>query len=344
MISVREAFDSEGIGVYNNLQILDFTSKVEWFVQGEDVIPYHLGKNLTFLSNKIKPTPPSVTRTIPGTFFYWYTFPTMNYYHCINDGVGPLYNYFLLKDRIPDIKFILNARPRKVEKHPPFVTELLDLLDISYEFSDQTAQYERVYFSDTLCNERGTGKRKPPDNRIYSMIERLVRISRKIYPDVPVHDSVYLSRRTHANPQYNTHIIGEDNTVKRGLVNEDLIVNILKDIGFTEVFGENYNLGEKISMFSKMQKYISTAGAGVTNCLWRINEPLSVGGIHTPGFPFPSEDHNRHIVAQNPWMQKCRIRLYPGEVRFEDPQPVKGYNHPWLIANTQEFYNWAKTI
>ena len=49
MISVREAFDSEGIGVYNNLQILDFTSKVEWFVQGEDVIPYHLGKNLTFL-------------------------------------------------------------------------------------------------------------------------------------------------------------------------------------------------------------------------------------------------------------------------------------------------------
>ena len=48
-----------------------------------------------------------------------------------------------------------------------------------------------------------------------------------------------------------------------------------------------------------MTKYISTAGAGVTNILWRINKDINVGGIHTPGFPFPSENHNRHIVAQN---------------------------------------------
>ena len=52
---------------------------------------------------------------------------------------------------------------------------------------------------------------------------------------------IYLSRRAHANPLANRKtVIGEDNTVKRGLTNEDEVVEILKELGYVEVFGENY--------------------------------------------------------------------------------------------------------
>ncbi|MBL6771321.1 MAG: glycosyltransferase family 61 protein [Rhizobiales bacterium] len=342
---IRNHFNSEGIGELHNLQVLNFTSKVEWFIHMDQAIPYHLGKNQSFLAGKPPPEQPKVKQYADGIYFYWYTFPLMNYYHCINDGLGPLYNYLKLRAQYPNIKLMLNPLARTLDKHPPFVTELLELLDIDYRYSDENTQYSHVFFSDTLCNDPVTGKRCPPDNRIYSLIQKLVTVSRQRYPDVPAHDKVYLSRRAHANPLRNRKdVIGEDNTVKRGLVNEDSIVDILKALGYTEVFGENYNLGEKISMFSNMTKYISTAGAGVTNILWRINRDLSVGGIHTPGFPFPSGDHNRHIVAQSPYMNKTSIDLYKGEVVFEDPQPTKGYNHPWRITNLDAFRKWAETI
>ncbi len=346
MKHIRKTFDSTGLGVLNNLQILDFASKVEWFVHDNELIPYHLGKNTSAaLSNVTDIRIPTITNKQQGVYFYWYTFPTMNYYHCINDAIGPIYNYFRLKADYPDIQFMLNPRGRKVLQHPPFVAELLDLLDIDYVYTDENTSYERVYYSDTLCNDVSTGKRIPPDSRIYSMIEQCVQRARTRAPDVPVHKKIYLSRRAHANLLKNRKlVIGEDNTIKRGITNEDAMVDILKTIGYTEVFGENYTLAEKISMFSHMHKYISTAGAGVTNILWRINQDLSVGGIHTPGFPFPSGDHNRHIVAQSPYMDKTSINLYKGEVVFEDPQPTKGYNHPWRITNLDAFRKWAETI
>ena len=31
-------------------------------------------------------------------------------------------------------------------------------------------------------------------------------------------------------------------------------------------------------------------------------------------------------------------------VKFEDPQPTKGYNHPWRIENLTEFRDWSRTI
>jgi hypothetical protein len=345
-MTIRDTLDQNGIGSLDNLQILPLEGKVEWFVKDKKIIAYHLGKNYSVLTKKISQHIPETTQDAKGLYFYWYTFPLMNYYHCINDGLGPLANYLELKKQYPNLQLLLNPNGRKVSKHPPFVLELLELLNIDWQYSNVNCNYEKVFYSCTLVNDLRTGKRCKPHAKIYDLIQRLVRTSRKRFPDVPRHQKIYLSRRAHANPlKDRKQTIGEDNTLKRGITNEDDMVEIMTRHGWKEVFGENYSLGEKISMFSHMEKYISTAGAGVTNILWRINQNLITGGIHSPGFPFPSDTHNRHIVAQAPWMQNCNINIYPGAVVFEDPiAGARDYNSPWKVNNLVAFKNWIKTL
>ena len=86
------------------------------------------------------------------------------------------------------------------------------------------------------------------------MIDGLVRAAKSLKLDVPQHDNIYISRRTKHNPNYSKDLIGEDNTQKREML-EDEVVDILSKLGFVEVFGENYALAEKITMFSRMIKY-----------------------------------------------------------------------------------------
>jgi len=345
-LTLVTTFFKNQIAEFDNLQILNLCTsrKAEVFIHNGTPLLAALGKN----AGTVKVTPPAkvkVKHHAKGEYFYWYTFPLMNYYHCINDGLGPLYKYLELKQENPDLKFMLNKDPRKIDNHPPFVTELLDLLDIEYEFSDENCSYERVYFSDTLVNDVENRARIRPPSSVYDIIRKLVKVSRERYPDVPVHEKVYLSRRAHANPLNDRKlIIGEDNTVKRGITNEDDMVKILLGLGYAEVFGENYNLGEKISMFSRMEKYISTAGAGVTNMLWRIDQPLAVGGIHSPGFPFPGPAHSRHICT-SPQMKDSHINIYPGAVRFVDETLSNhDYNRPWYVNNLEAFSQWATQL
>lgn len=278
-----------------------------------------------------------------GNFFYWYSKPLENYYHTMLDGLGHLWHYIWLKKQIPDLKLLVNVKPYgKINVYPPFVQELLELFDIDFEFTDARIAYQTVYFSDTL-NQDKKGKRIIPHNEQYKLIHRLIDLACSSVHDVPTYEKIYVSRRTHANPKYTKDLIGEDNTKKRGLTNEDDIVKILQDEGYIEVFGENFTLAEKIAMFSKMKKYVSTAGAGVTNCLWVKDHDVSVGGIHTPGFPFPGPNHNRHICSNG--SSRAIISIYPGKVQFIDPaQGAKSYNSPWYIADTNKFKEWVKTI
>ena len=278
-----------------------------------------------------------------GEFFYWYSKPLENYYHTILDGLGHLWHYMWLKKQIPNLKLLINVKPYgKINVYPPFVTELLDLFDIEYQYTNAKIAYETIYFSDTL-NQDNNGKRIIPHDEQYKLIHQLIDLACSGVNNVPTYEKIYVSRRTHANPKYTKDLIGEDNTKKRGLTNEDDIVEILQNEGYTEVFGENYTLAEKIAMFSKMKKYVSTAGAGVTNCLWVKDHDVSVGGIHTPGFPFPGPGHSRHICSNG--RSRAIINIYPGKVQFVDPaQGAKSYNSPWYIADTNKFKEWVKTL
>ena len=340
-----------GVAEFTSVQILDLArTRVEIFVENNEYWYIHYGKN----SQKIIDAHPKnlawaqpTTVSKGGLYYYWYTIPLVNYYHTLLDGVGALTHYIRLRESNPDVVLLLNRTPRAkggVVNHPPFVAELLDLLDIRYEFTDSHALYERVVYGAPLGLKNG--KRCRPPLEQYDLLRELIRIAKMRAPAAPSLSSgkVYISRRAHANPLANRkRVLGEDNTVKRGLTNEDSVVEILTALGYDEIFGENLTLAEKIVTFNSMKKYISTAGAGVANILWTMPNPVSVGGIHTPGFPFPSNNHATHICT-GPELNST-INCYPGKVVFEDPSAgARNYNSPWRINNLTAFREWAQQI
>tara|TARA_B100000029_G_C17486523_1_gene927455 strand:+ start:126 stop:1151 length:1026 start_codon:yes stop_codon:yes gene_type:complete len=333
-----------GIATFNSVQIYNYQdSKREAIRVGDKLIGLELGKSAA----KVKPPEEfeyHIDSHTAGEFYLWYSKPLINYYHLVLDGLGCLWHFLDLRKRNPDITLLLNCTPKPgYNSYPPFVSEMLDLFDVKWEYTNPSTIYETVHFGDTL-NQDERGKRTQPHPNQWELIDNMVKRS-LVETDVPEYEKIYLSRRAHANPLADRKaVIGEDNTVKRGLTNEDEVVEILTELGYTEVFGENYTLAEKIALFSKMKKYISTAGAGVTNMLWVRDHDVRVGGIHTPGFPFPSNVHNRHICAHKPYC-KATIDLYKGKVLFHDPEAgAKNYNNPWYINNLDAFKSWALSI
>ena len=337
-----------GTALFTDVQILDLArTGVEIFVERNQYWYIHYGKSSSkvIAANPVQnswSTPVTHNRT--GLYFYWYTIPLVNYYHTLLDGVGALTHYVRMREQYPDITLLVNRTPRPkggVVQHPPYVAELLDLLDIRWEYTDETAVYSCVVYGAPLGIRNGKRCRPPVEQ--YDLLRTLIRVAHDRAPSAPI-SQVYISRRAHANPLANRKaVIGEDNTVRRGLVNEDAVVEILTDLGYTEVFGENLSLAEKIVLFHSMDKYISTAGAGVANLLWTMPRSCSVGGIHTPGFPFPSNNHTTHICT-GPQVN-CTIQNYPGRVSFVDPAAgAQNYNSPWRIDNLTAFRNWARTV
>ena len=340
-----------GTALFDHVQILDLArTGVEIFVERGEYWYIHSGKN----SHKIVAAHPKnlawaqpTTVYKGGLYYYWYTIPLVNYYHTLLDGVGALTHYMRLRDANPDIVLLLNRTPRSkggVTQHPPFVAELLDLLDIEWQYTSEDTLYERVVYGAPLG--MANGRRCRPPVQQYDLLRELIRIAKMRAPAAPSlsEGKVYISRRAHANPLVNRkQVLGEDNTVKRGLTNEDAVVEILTALGYDEIFGENLTLAEKIVTFNSMQKYISTAGAGVANILWTMPNQCSVGGIHTPGFPFPSNDHATHICT-GPELNST-IDCYKGKVVFEDPEAgARNYNSPWRINNLTAFREWAQQI
>ena len=302
------------------------------------------GKNherLASLAAGVVETKPA-THHRKGQYFYLWSKPLVNYYHTILDGGGCLTRYFAAVEQHGPMTLLVNSTPRMgLDSYPPFVAELFELLGIrAWELADPAATYETVYFGDT-GNQDANHKRITPSTAWWKLIAQLVHASSTV--SAPQHDKIYLSRRAHANPLVDRKtVIGEDNTVKRGLINEDAVVDIVTGLGYTEVFGENYTLAQKIRMFSGMHKYITAAGAGVTNGIWVRDHILSHGGIHTPGFPHPGPRHSRHMLTAS--MSNARISVYPGRVSYHDPATTSGTNHPWQINNLAAFSEWAATV
>ena len=328
----------KGIAHFNHAQIIDFKRYGVEIIKKDKPVLIDLGKNATKVipPTKVEVSWNGVLRK--GKYFYWYSKPLHNYYHTILDSLGCLFYYFELKFDHPNIKLLLNRNHPKLNTWPPFVREVLDLLNIEYEFTDEHAVYENVYFGDTL-NQNEKGVRISPKSGQFLMIDGLVRAAKNLKLDVPIHENIYISRRTKHNPNYSKDLIGEDNTQKRGCVNEDEIVDILSKHGFVEVFGENYTLAEKITMFSRMIKYVTNSGAGITNTFYR--KKGIIGGISSPGLLFPNiNQHSRHMIYSKYYDNV--VNIYE-DTSFVDSQ-AKKYNSPWQINNIDNFRKWARDL
>ena len=98
------------------------------------------------------------------------------------------------------------------------------------------------------------------------------------------------------------------------------------------MFGENYTLAEKITMFSRMKKYVTQSGAGITNTFYR--KKGVIGGISSPGLLFPDKSkHGRHMIYSKYYDNVVNIFK---DTSFVDPQSKK-YNNPFKINSIDNF-------
>ena len=328
----------EGIAKFSHAQIPDYKTFGCEIIKTSQPIMVELGKNAHAVKEpKWKDIPWSGTIN-KGAYFYWYAKPLHNYYHTLLDSLGCLFHYFHLKFDHPNLVLLLNKNHRNLDKWPPYVKELLDILNIPFQYTDEHAVYENVYFGATL-NQSEDGKRITPQPGQFIILEQLVNNALDLNLDVPRFDNIYISRRTKHNIKYSKDLIGEDNTQKRGNVDEDKVVQILEDLGYNEIFGENYTLAEKITMFNHMKKYVTNSGAGITNTFYR--KKGIIGGIGSPGLEFPDKSkHGRHMIY-NPYF-KNKVSIYK-DTSFAQSHN-QGYNNPWKINNIDNFAKWAKEL
>ena len=95
-------------------------------------------------------------------------------------------------------------------------------------------------------------------------------------------NKIYISRRTWINNNV-TDNIGTNYTTRRKLMNEDDLVNKLKEDNFIEIFGENYSMTEKILLFYNAKVIIGAIGGTIANCVF-ANKETKIITIVSPEF------------------------------------------------------------
>jgi hypothetical protein len=214
----------------------------------------------------------SNTYTDP-VFFFIYNVD--NYYHFIYDTLPILVSYFELKKTIPSLKLLINtSHPNKIS-FPPFVTEFLASLNINdFVLVSKSTQYRKLYVSTSLTH----GQKSSEPSSI---------LARNIWNGFIIDDNIktpkrfYISRRSWVHG--NTENIGTNYTTRRKCMNEDHVVNMLKQYGVEEVFTELLSTKEKLSYFKNAELVVGVVGGGMCNLLFSPSTTKSLC-INTPHF------------------------------------------------------------
>ena len=197
---------------------------------------------------------------------YYFIYNTENYYHFIYDTLPYLYLYLKMKDKNTNLKLVINYNKNK-DKLLHFVKETYELLNIKDKdiiIHNKKNKYKKIYLSNSLTHDGLSNS--PPRKEIYEIYDLLIKKSLINYKNDKKYDKIYISRRTWINKQ--TDNIGTNYTTRRKLTNEDYVVDKLVKSGFTELFGENYSMKEKIQIFNSAKIVIGAIGGTITNTIF----------------------------------------------------------------------------
>ena len=209
-------------------------------------------------------------------FFFIYNFD--NYYHYLYDTIPYLYTYLELKKEKPELKLLINYPNKFKKEFYKFNIELLEKLVDRKDWllHDDNNIYKNIYISSSLTH--GGFSNNPPREEIYELYNSL---KNKIIISKEMPKLVYISRRTWINNDNSN--IGTDYTSRRKMINEDLLVEELTKLGFTEIFAENISIEDKINLFSNAEIIIGSIGGGMANLLFSNKSTKSIV-IVTPYF------------------------------------------------------------
>ena len=160
---------------------------------------------------------------------------------------------------IKNLKLLISPPDGETDLYP-FVYETLELLGIAKDdliFLDRNTLYKTIIVGSSLTHNRMS--LDLPHKNIFSIIDSMGGISSKT-------KKIYVSRRTWKREKSNN--IGTDYTYQRRCMNEDQLVDMLKNYGFVEVFCEDLTMEEKIGLFRNAEFVIGPIGGGLANVLF----------------------------------------------------------------------------
>lgn len=220
-----------------------------------------------------------IVEIVDPVFFFIYNFD--NYYHFLYDTLPYLFTYLELKKTIPKLKILINY-PNQTNTFYKFNLEFLTkIINVDDLIIHSNNVYKEMYISTSLTH--GGYSNNPPRKEIFQIYEILknnINYS-NIDEKLKTLDQIYISRRSWINND--TSNIGTDYTSRRKMMNEDLLVDSLKEKGFIEIFAENLNTDEKIFLFSDAKTIIGAIGGGMANLLFSKSTTNTII-IETPYF------------------------------------------------------------
>jgi hypothetical protein len=296
ILSLRDAKHSNSIDTINiadderSLFILSFNNTVltgrnvhypNCLIQteGKLVNPYDervmsLNKDSFYEKNEFESKPYQYTNLMSKPCFF-FIYNVDNYFHYIYDTLPLLYSYFLLKEKLPDLTLLLQTSHPSKKHLAPFITEFLKNLGIeTFEFAQSDTCYTSLYVSSSFTH--GGQSNDPPSSLCFSVWNRFLSNCTK-----PLPKRFYISRRSWIHGK--TENMGTNYTTRRKCMNEDSVVELLKDYNIEEVFTELLTTDEKIALFSQAELIVGIVGGGMCNLLFSTKETKSLC-IATPHF------------------------------------------------------------
>ena len=200
-------------------------------------------------------------------FFLIYN--TDNYFHFLYDTLPYLISYLQLKSDIPNLKLLMQYPNEQKKEMYPFVLEFLEILNITHSdvvLIDEYTEYKDIYISTSYTHDIDSNL--PPRSEIYDFYQDLVKVVNEKYDKTKLYmpKKIYVSRRTWLHNDFSN--IGTNYTTRRRLVNEDELVEKLKNEGYEEIFTEKLNTIDKILYFSNATHVIGAIGGGISNVLF----------------------------------------------------------------------------
>lgn len=209
-----------------------------------------------------------VTNTYEEPLFF-FIYNTDNYFHFLYDSLPYLISYLYLKKQICNLKLLMQYPNEQKKDMYPFVEEFLEILDINKKdiiIIDEYSQYKELYISTSYTHDIDSNL--PPRKEIYQFYQDIVNIVNEKFIQLKISTpkKIYVSRRTWLHNDLKN--IGTNYTSRRKLMNEDELVEKLKNDGYEEVFTELLTTIEKIIYFANATHVIGAIGGGVSNVLF----------------------------------------------------------------------------
>lgn len=284
-ITIRESAERRRITWnYSNVRLTGTTltyPNTLFFTNNQLVLPIvettmslAIGSQYELMGMEFEPPSDNPTKSCTSPLFF-FIYNTDNYFHYLYDAIPILYEFFQLRETIPDLKLLMNPA-----RNYPYILDCLLLLGIDESnivYANRETLYTSIHVASSPTHEGVPNT--PPRADVWEIYLRMKKTAFEHPIETP--KKFYISRRSWIHGD--TSNMGTNYTTRRKLMNEDELVSILEKHGYEEVFCEKLSMLEKIQYFANATHIVGAIGGGMCNLVF-ASPNCKVVSINSPEF------------------------------------------------------------